>query len=133
MQSNHALVWLDHRSAYVIHLDLASEEITSVTAKHGKEYLHHKADAIGDGNIKPHADYFVDVMAAIGKSSEILLVGPADAKTEFAKYAEKHRPELAKCIVKIETMDRASTGELVDHARHYFSMLKPRLGARHHT
>jgi stalled ribosome rescue protein Dom34 len=131
MQSHHALVWIDHRSATVIHLDRETEEVTQVQSHHGKEHLHHKADAIGDGNIKPHADYFVNVMDVIGSSDEILLVGPADAKTEFVKYAEKHRPILAKFIVKVETMDRASSGELVDHARHFFSMLKPRLGSNH--
>ena len=131
MQTHHALVWIDHRSAIVIHFDRESENVTDVVSKHGKEHLHHKADVVGDGNIKPHADYFIDVMDAVGSSDQILLMGPADAKTEFVKYAEKHRPALAKFIVKVETMDRASPGELIDHARHFFSMLKPRLGPSH--
>ena len=131
MQSHHALVWLDHRSAYVIHLDRESETVTPVAAHHGKEHLHHKADAIGDGNIKPHPDYFRAVLAAIGDSTEIMLTGPADAKTEFHKFAEQHQPALAKCIVKIETLDRATPGELIDHARHFFARLKPRLGPHH--
>jgi stalled ribosome rescue protein Dom34 len=128
MQTHHCLVWIDHRSAMVIHFDRENEKIVEVMCKHGKEHLHHKADAVGDGNIKLHRDYFVDVMDAIGTSDEILLAGPADAKTEFVKYAKTHRPQLANFIVKVETMDRATPGELVDHARHYFSMLKPRLG-----
>ncbi len=129
MQSHHALVWIDHRSATVIHIDRETEKATQVQSHHGKEHLHHKADAVGDGNIKPHADYFVNIMDVIGSSEEILLVGPADAKTEFVKYLEEHRPALAKAIVKVETMDRVSAGELVDHARHFFSMLKPRQGS----
>jgi stalled ribosome rescue protein Dom34 len=133
MKTYHALVWIDHRSATVIHFDRESENVTEVASKHGKEHLHHKADVVGDGNIKLHADYFIDVMDAIGTSNEILLVGPADAKTEFVKYAETHRPAVAKSIVKVETMDRASSGELIDHARHFFSMLKPRLGLNHPT
>jgi stalled ribosome rescue protein Dom34 len=129
MQTHHALIWIDHRTATVIHVDRETDNITEVALKHGKEYLHHKADVVGDGNVKPHADYFVDVMDAVGTSDEILLVGPADAKIEFVKYAEKHRPALAKFIVKVETMDRTSPGALIDHARHFFSMLKPRLGS----
>ena len=128
MQSHHALVWIDHRSAIIVHLDREAEKITNVASNHGKEHLHHKRDAIGDGNIKPHTDYFVAVMDASGSSDEILLTGPADAKTEFANYAAIQRPALSKCIVKVETLDRATPGELIDHARHYFSMLKPRLG-----
>ena len=131
MSSHHALIWLDHRSAYVIHLDRETESITSVVSHHGKEHLHHKADAVGDGNIKPHADYFRDVLAAIGDSTEIILTGPADAKTEFLKFAEQHQPALAKCIVKVKALDRITTGELIDHARHFFSMIKPRLGPHH--
>ncbi len=131
MQSHYALVWIDHRSAIIIHLDRETETITEVVSKHGKEHLHHKADAVGDGNVKPHPDYFVDVMNAIGTSDEILLVGPADAKTEFVKYAEAHRPALAKFVVKVETIDRATPGQLTDYARHFFSMLKPRLESNH--
>ncbi len=127
MQSHHALVWIDHRSATIIHLDRETETITEVKSKHGKENLHSKS-VVGDGNIKPHPDYFVDVMDAIGTSDEILLVGPADAKTEFIKYAEAHRPELAKFVVKVEAMDRVTSGVMIDRARHFFSMLKPRLG-----
>ena len=133
MQTNHALVWIDHRSAQVIHFDRENDEATTVTSKHGNEHLHHKADAVGDGNSKSHPDYFIDVMTAIGESAEILLVGPADSKTEFRKYAESHRPELAKCIVKVEPMDRVSSGKLVDYARHFFAMQKTRLGPNHHA
>lgn len=131
MKTNHALVWIDHRSAQVIHFDREMDEVTTVTSKHGNEHLHHKAKTVGDGNSKSHPDYFIDVMSAIGESAEILLVGPADAKTEFRKYAESHRPELAKHIVKVEPMDRASSGELVDYARHFFAMPKTRLGPHH--
>lgn len=109
MQTNHSVVWIDHRSAQVIHFDHEKDDVTTVTSKHGKEHLHHKEMTIGDGNCKSHPDYFVDVMSAIGESDEILLVGPADAKTEFRKYAESHRPEVAKRIVKVEPMDRVSS------------------------
>lgn len=131
MQTHHAVVWIDHRSATVIHFDRETENVTEVVSKHGKEHLHHKANVVGDGNMKSHNDYFVDVMNAVGTSDVILLVGPADAKKEFVKYAEIHRPSVAKFIVKVETMDRALPGELIDHARHFFSMLKPRLGSNH--
>ncbi len=133
MQTNHALVWIDHRSAQVIHFDRETDEVTTVTSKHGNEHLHHKAMATGDGNVKSHPDYFIDVISAIGESAEILVVGPADAKTEFRKYAESHRPELAKRIVKVEPMDHASSGQLIDYARHFFAMPKVRLGPHHHA
>jgi stalled ribosome rescue protein Dom34 len=133
MQSNHALIWLDHRSAYVIHIDSEHEEVTSINSQHGKEHLHHKAHTVGDGNSKAHPDYFLNVVTAVGNSAEILVVGPADAKTEFVKFVEKSHPEFAKRIVKVETLDRVTTGELIDRARHYFAMVKPRLGPQLHV
>ena len=133
MQTNHALVWIDHRHAQVVHFDRENDQITTVTSKHGNEHLHHKADAVGDGNSKSHPDYFIDVMSAVGESAEILLVGPADAKTEFHKYADSHRPEFSKRIVKVEPMDHAWAGQLIDHARHFFAMPKARLGPHHHA
>jgi stalled ribosome rescue protein Dom34 len=132
MQSNHALVWINHRSAYVIHIDHDREEVTSINAQHSKEHLHHKAHTVGDGNSKPHPDYYLNVVNAVGNCAEVLVVGPADAKTEFVKFAEKSHPDFAKHIVKVETLDRATMGELIDHARHYFAMVKPRLGPQQH-
>ena len=131
MQTNHALVWIDHRHAQVVHFDRETDEVTTVTSKHGNEHLHHKAMSTGDGNVKAHSDFFVDVISAVGESAEVLVAGPADAKTEFRKWAESHRPEFAKRIVKMEPMDHASAGQLVDHARLYFAMPKARLGPHH--
>ena len=133
MQSNHTVVWIDHRSAYVVHLDRDNEEIIVINANHGKEHLHHKADSIGDGNIKPHPDFLLNVANAIGKRGEVLITGPADAKTEFMKFIEKSHADLARRIVKVETLDRVTTGELVDHARNFFAIAKPRLGPQHHA
>ncbi len=133
MQTNHALVWIDHRSAHVVHFDREIDEVTTVTSKHGNEHLHHKSMAVGDGNSKSHPDFFIDVISAIGESAEILVVGPADAKTEFQKYTECHHPEMAKRIVKVEPMDRATPGQLTDYARHFFAMPKTRLGPHHHA
>ena len=62
MKTNHALVWIDHRSAQVIHFDREMDEVTTVTSKHGNEHLHHKAKTVGDGNSKSHPDYFIDVV-----------------------------------------------------------------------
>jgi stalled ribosome rescue protein Dom34 len=128
MPSNHALVWINHRSAHIIHVARDHEEVTSINMHHSKEHLHHKANTVGDGNSKPHADYFLDVVNAVGNTDAVLIAGPADAKTEFVKFAKKHHPDFAKHIVKVETLDRATIGELADHARHYFGLLKPRLG-----
>lgn len=41
MLTNHALVWIDYRSAQVIHFDREKDEVTTVTSKHGNEHLHH--------------------------------------------------------------------------------------------
>lgn len=38
MQSNHAAVLIDHRIAYVIHLDRESEKIMAINSPYGNEH-----------------------------------------------------------------------------------------------
>ena len=55
------------------------------------------------------------------RQGEVLIAGPGSAKTELVKHIEQHDPTLKKKVVGVETIDHPSDGQLVAHARKYFS------------
>ena len=120
MAYNHAVVWLDHTEARVIHLDETAHEAHHVRSPHGKEHLHHKAGSVGAGHAGAHADFFDLVVKAVGGAQELLVVGPASAKNEFVKHATGRDARFAQRILGVENMDHPSENQLVAHARKYF-------------
>ena len=120
MAYTHAVVWLDHTEARVIHLDETTHEGHHVKSPHGKEHLHHKRGSVGAGNASEHADFFGLVVKALGDTAEILVVGPASAKNEFVKHATAHDARFAKRVLGVENMDHPSENQLVAHARKFF-------------
>jgi hypothetical protein len=133
MKTRHALVWIDHHTATVVHVSRDTESIEVVASTHTPDQLHvkaHKSLAADDGNALPDTTYLANVIDAVDLQAEVLLVGPADAKHELMKYAEQHEKTFSKRVIKIENMERASHGELTHHARRFFGLSKPRLGPR---
>jgi hypothetical protein len=133
MKTHHALIWIDHHTATVLHVGRDSENSEVIASTHTPDQLHvkaHKLLAADDGNAAPDAAYMAKVIDAVHPQAEVLLAGPADAKHELMKYAEEHEKAFTKRVIKIENMERATTGELTHHARRFFGLTKPRLGPR---
>jgi hypothetical protein len=133
MKTHHALIWIDHHTATVIHVGRDSENIEAIKSAHTPDQLHvkaHKSLAADDGNAPLDTAYMATVVDAVDPQAEVLLVGPADSKHELMKYAEQHDKAFHKRVIKIENMERATTGELTHHARRFFGLTKPRLGPR---
>ena len=59
-------------------------------------------------------------MAALEGASAILIVGPATAKMEFAKYIRAHNSALARAIEGVETVNHPTEGELLNLAYSFF-------------
>jgi hypothetical protein len=62
------------------------------------------------------------VADAVSDAGEILIIGPAGAKTELAKYLREHRPEIGERIVGVEAADHPSDREIVAYARKHFKI-----------
>ena len=63
--------------------------------------------------------FFEDVAKAIADAGAILIVGPAQRRTLFAKFlAEKH-PAIRAHVEGVEAADHPTDGELLDHARRF--------------
>ena len=120
MAYTHAIVWLDHSEAHLIHLDEATFEKKIVRSPNGKEHLHHKRGTVGSGRPENHDAFFKLVVADLGNATEVLIVGPSGAKTELMKFAQHHVHGFENRVVGIETVDHPSDNQLVALARKRF-------------
>ena len=120
MLYHHAVVWIDHHEAHL--QSFTRDESDSMLLKaHGKvRQLHHRRGSITGDKAGEDSEYFSRVGKALTDAQELLIVGPAQAKHEFAKYLEHHLPQLAKKVVGVETVDHPTDGQLLNHARRYF-------------
>jgi len=116
----HAVVWIDHKQAKVVHFNVDSSEPVVVHASNPHLHLHHKANAIDSGHAAIDKKYLQRVAEALAHSGAILVVGPANAKTELQTYLKRERPEIAARISAVEPMDHPTEGQLLAHARQFF-------------
>ena len=120
MDNFHAVVWIDHDEAHVIHFNRDTDEELTVRSRHRKGHLHHKRGQVGAGRIPEDQHFFDEVAIALAGAAEILIVGPANAKDEFGKHLRTHDKALAAVVVGTERVDHPTDGQLLKFARSYF-------------
>ena len=117
----HVVVWLDHTEARVFHVHPDSTEETTVLAPQHHVHRHPK----GHSDAKDHrADanhFFKEVARTLEGADAVLLVGPSTAKLEFFRYLHEHDRRGESRVVGIESADHPTDGEIVAHARSYFT------------
>lgn len=116
----HAIVWIDHKEAKVIAFDHDDVERTAIHPHNRSVHLHHKANEVGSGNAPVDKDFMGKITTALDGAGTILIVGPASAKTEFAKYLAAHAPDLSARVAAVEAADHPTDGELLTLAKHFF-------------
>jgi DNA-binding MurR/RpiR family transcriptional regulator len=123
----HAVVWLDHHQAKVFHVGLSGDDEITLHPHLPTQHLHHKANTIGSGNAGLDTHFLEQIANALGNAGEILIIGPASAKTELAKYLREKHPIIGKRIAAVEAADHPSDREIVTHAKQYFKLAPPRI------
>jgi stalled ribosome rescue protein Dom34 len=117
---HHAVVWIDHKQAKVVHFNSDASELVTVHSSNPHQHLHHKANSIDSGHAPVDKKYLERVAEAIAQSGAVLVVGPGSAKTEFHTFVSHAHPATAAKISAVETMDHPTDGQLLAHARHFF-------------
>ncbi|MBB4367738.1 stalled ribosome rescue protein Dom34 [Bradyrhizobium sp. cir1] len=125
----HAVVWIDHAQARIFHLGLSGSDEITLHPHLPTRHLHHKANVTGSGHAAPDKTFYAEVTTAIADAGEILIIGPASAKTELANHIRAHAPDLAKRIAAVESADHPSDNEIVAYAKRHFKMPPPRVQA----
>jgi stalled ribosome rescue protein Dom34 len=120
MSHYHAIVWLDHSEAHVMHVSPDDVEKSVVHPAKPPLHLHSRSGTLGSGRMAEDKEYYQDVTEALRGAQEILVVGPAQAKLQLIKHIHARAPDMVKNIVGVETVDHPTDGQLVAYARKYF-------------
>lgn len=120
MSHYHAVVWLDHSEAHVMHFSKDDVEKFVAHSSDKRPTLHHKRGSVGSGHRAEDVHYFAEIIKLLEGSQEILVMGPGNAKLELVKYVHKHAHDYVNRIIGVETADHPSDGQIVAHARKYF-------------
>ena len=116
----HAVAWIDHNEAHVLHLGRGHAGSVRIQASDRVGHLHHRAGTTGPGHAAIDRVYLGKVAKALSGTARVLIVGPGTARTELVSYIRDHVPELVPSIAGVEPMERRTDGELEDYARRYF-------------
>ncbi len=106
----HAAVWIDHRQARVFHFNTETSDTEVIHPAHAHD-RHPGKDKRGEQK------FLENVTKSLAEAGAILVMGPADEKTELIKHIEKSHPQLKGRIEGVESSDHPSDGEIVAHAR----------------
>ena len=120
MSHLHAIVWIDHTKAIVMHISPDDVEKSTIEPSHPSHKVHAHAGTLGSGRTPDDQDFLHRVAASLQGAKEILIVGPAQAKLQLVKHIHAHDAELVDKVVGIETVDHPTDGQLVAFARKYF-------------
>ena len=120
MSLDHAVIWIDHQEAHVIHFNAEDSDSEVIRTRSTHSHLHHKSGATGSGHATTDKTYLHAVAEAVADAREILIVGPGSAKLELLRHAEKHDPKVSQKIVGVETVDHPTDRQLLAYARKYF-------------
>src|SRR5271169_4759536 len=123
MSHYHAVVWIDHQNATAWHFSPTQQDEVAVHAKDQHQRIHSRKTAHGGHKSPADPHFFDDVAKALSGAHEILVIGPAQTKQEFAGYLRDKHPQLAKAIVAVENADHPTDAQVLSYARRHFPAL----------
>lgn len=115
---SHVVVWVEHDHAKIF--TYTSGAATKKDLKNKHTGSHHTG---GHENEKKNniQKFYHEIAEVLAGATEILLVGPGMAKTEFKAHLEHHNhAALAKLVIGIEAMDKSTDGEIQNMAKKFF-------------
>ena len=117
MNHVHAVVFIDHHEANVFFPAAGQEPVKHVVS-------HQHGHNVVDGRRAPLDRKLIDgVCAKIAGVAEVLIVGPGTAKNEFKNWLTEHKPDIARAVVGVESVDHPTSGELKNLAHKAFKRI----------
>ena len=120
MSHYHAVDWLDHSEAHVMHIAPDDVEKSIIHPANAHRQVHSRKGTLGTGRAPEDQAYYHDVAEALKGAQEILIVGPASAKLQLVKHIHAHDHGMVDKIMGVETVDHPTDGQVVAYARKYF-------------
>jgi len=129
MSHYHAVVWIDHQKGTVWQFTPTSQEHAVVHA-HGEQRVHSRKSTHGGHESAADHRFFEEVAHALDGTHEILIIGPAQTKQEFASYLREKHAALGRAIVAVESADHPTDPEVLAYARQHFKAFDRMLSAQ---
>jgi stalled ribosome rescue protein Dom34 len=123
MSHYHAVVWIDHQKATVWHFTSTEQTETVVHSNEQHQRVHSRKTSHGGHKSPADRQFFDDATRALEDAHEILVIGPAQTKQEFASYLRDKHPQLGRAIVAVENADHPTDAEVLAYARRHFKAL----------
>lgn len=120
MSHFHAVVWIDHAEARIMHISPEDVEKSIVEPADPHKNLHHKRGSVSGGREPEDQHFYHEVVEALSEAKEILVVGPGQAKLNLIKHMHAHDHDVENRVVGLETVDHPSDAQIVAFARKYF-------------
>jgi len=125
MSHYHAVVWIDHAEAHVMHISPDDVESSIIRPAKPHQKLHHKrgmdkGGAVGSGRTPEDQHFYHDVVEALKGAREILIVGPSTAKLNLIKHIQAHDQQMNDKVIGVESVDHPTDAQVVAYARKYF-------------
>jgi len=109
----HAVLWINHRNAKVLHFDAETVQMQKVQA--------HKHDTGHHGSaVRAEHEFYGEVCDELIAVDDIVVTGNQTALSDFRDYVHKRRMPLAQKILGWETVDSPTDPQLLAFARKYF-------------
>lgn len=114
---NVAVIWIDreHALLYLISTDKMERQKFS---HHHKENHRHVRDSVE--KTREEQGLFHDIGNALDGADQILILGPGVAKHHFQNYLSEQKPQVAKKVAGVETVDHPSDGQIAAMARKFY-------------
>jgi stalled ribosome rescue protein Dom34 len=117
----HAVVWIDNSEARVIMVDRrATGEVVEHSQNAGR-HLRSKAGSREGYRATADHVFFQRVVDDLANAKSFMVVGPADAKTEFVKHIHRFDPHLFARLTAVESAEAMTDAQLAALARDYFA------------
>ncbi len=112
-------IWIDSDIAYLLKIDKDGKEYFSTIESsvehfhphggYGASQKHKPQDAISESKLLERSkhqlkDFFLEIINSLKDIDQLVVFGPAEAKTEFKKELENH-PEIGDKLISVNTAD----------------------------
>lgn len=119
----HSIVWIDHDKAVVWNFNDDAQTKSVVKAHDQDKHTHIRKSPHGGHRTPDNVEFFDALATALAGVGEILVIGPAQTKDEFAVFVRKKHPQIGSAIVAVERADHPTDPQLLAYARKHFKVI----------
>jgi stalled ribosome rescue protein Dom34 len=123
MSHFHAVVWIDHQKATMWQFTSTEQTSAVIHASDPHQRVHSRKSAHGGHKSPADPHFFDEVARALDGVHEILVIGPAQTKQEFAHYLRDKHPALGRAVVAVENADHPTDPQVLAYARQHFKAI----------